>query len=194
MIALPDDTAVMWFEGGGSCQARSPSADMPIVSLVVAVAANGVIGRDNRMPWHLPEDLAYFKRLTLGHPVVMGRKTYESILVTLGKPLPGRTNIVVTRQPGFSAPGCTVAASVDAALAAARDADEVFVIGGAEIYRLALQRADRVYLTRIDAAFAGDIRFPALDPAEWREASREDHPPAGERAFGFAFLRYERRG
>jgi len=166
---------------------------MPLVSLVVAAAANDVIGRDNRMPWHLPEDLAYFKRLTLGHPVVMGRKTYESVLAALGKPLPGRTNIVVTRQAGFTAPGCIVVASLDAALVAARATEEIFVIGGAEIYRLALRRADRVYLTRIDAAFEGDVTFPALDPGVWREAERENHPPAGSRAFGFAFLRYDRR-
>jgi dihydrofolate reductase len=166
---------------------------MPLVSLIVAAAANGVIGRDSRMPWHLPEDLAHFKRLTLGHPVVMGRKTYESILAALGKPLPGRTNIVVTRQAGFAAPGCIVAASLDAALAAAGAAEEVFVIGGAEIYRLAFERADRVYLTLIDAAFEGDATFPALDPAFWREAEHENHPPAGDRTFGFAFLRYERR-
>ncbi|HET9041506.1 MAG TPA: dihydrofolate reductase [Burkholderiales bacterium] len=166
---------------------------MPLISLVVAAAANGVIGRDNRMPWHLPEDLAHFKRLTLGHPVVMGRKTYESILAALGKPLPGRTNIVLTRQAGFAAPGCIVAASLDAALAAVREAVEIFVIGGAEIYRLALDRADRVYLSRIDADFEGDATFPPLDPAVWRETERETHPPAGGRAFGFAFLRYDRR-
>jgi dihydrofolate reductase len=166
---------------------------MPLVSLIVAAAANCVIGRDNRMPWHLPEDLARFKRLTLGHPVVMGRRTYESIVAALGKPLPGRANIVVTRRRDFAAPGCTVTSSLDAALAAARDADEVFVIGGAEIYRLALPRADRVYLTRIDADFEGDATFPALDPKDWREVAREAHPPAGGRAFGFAFLRYERR-
>lgn len=166
---------------------------MPLVSLIVAAAANGVIGRDNRMPWHLPEDLAHFKRLTLGHPVIMGRKTCESIVAALGKPLPGRANIVVTRQAHFPAPGCTVASSLEAALGAARDADEVFVIGGAEIYRLALARADRVYLTRIDAEFDGDATFPTLDPAEWREVAREEHPPTGGRAFGFAFLRYERR-
>ena len=166
---------------------------MPLVSLVVAAAANGVIGRDNQMPWHVPEDLAHFKRLTLGHPVIMGRKTYESILAALGKPLPGRTNIVVTRQAGFAAPGCIVTTSFDEAVAAVRDVDEIFVIGGAEIYRLVLERADRVYLTRIDAAFEGDVTFPALDPAVWREAERENHPPAGGRAFGFAFLRYDRR-
>jgi dihydrofolate reductase len=165
---------------------------MPLVSLVVAAAANGVIGRENRMPWHLPEDLAHFKRLTLGHPVVMGRKTYESIVETLGKPLPGRTNIVVTRQAGFEAPGCVVSRSLDAALAAARESEEVFVIGGAELYRLALERADRVYLTRIHAAFEGDATFPALDPACWRETAREDHPPAGARMLAFAFLRYDR--
>jgi dihydrofolate reductase len=165
---------------------------MPLVSLVVAAAANSVIGRGNRMPWHLPEDLAHFRRLTLGHPVVMGRKTYESIVATLGKPLPGRTNIVVTGQAGFEAPGCIVAPSLDAALAAAREAAEVFVIGGAEIYRLALERADRVYLTQIDAAFEGDATFPALDTARWREVAREDHPAAGGRVFGFSFLRYDR--
>jgi dihydrofolate reductase len=166
---------------------------MPLVSLVVAAAVNGVIGRDNRMPWHLTEDLAHFKRLTLGHPVVMGRKTHESIVATLGKPLPGRTNIVLTRQAGFGAPGCIVASSLDAALAAASEAEEIFVIGGAEIYRLALERADRLYLTRIDAAFEGDATFPELDRAAWHEVAREDHPPAGNRSFGYAFLRFERR-
>lgn len=165
---------------------------MPLVSLVVAAAVNGVIGRENRIPWHLPEDLAHFKRLTLGHPVVMGRKTYESIVAMLGKPLPGRTNIVVTRQAAFEAPGCIVASSLDAAFAAARETEEIFVIGGVEIYRLALERADRVYLTRICAAFEGDTTFPALDPAHWRETAREDHPPAGARTFGFVFLRYDR--
>jgi dihydrofolate reductase len=165
---------------------------VPPVSLLAAAAANGVIGRDNAMPWHLPEDLAHFKRLTLGHPVIMGRRTYESIVAALGRPLPGRTNIVLTRQPGYAAPGCTVVGSLAAALEATREAREVFVIGGAEIYRLALPRADRVYLTRIDAAFEGDAFFPPLDPADWREVGREDHPPAGGRTFGFSFLRYDR--
>jgi dihydrofolate reductase len=124
----------------------------------------------------------------------MGRKTYESIVATLGKPLPGRTNIVVTRQAGFEAPDCIVASSLDAALAATRETGEIFVIGGAEIYRLALDLADRVYLTRIDAAFEGDATFPVLDPARWRETEREAHQPAVGRPFGFAFLRYERNG
>jgi dihydrofolate reductase len=165
---------------------------MPIVSIMVAAAANGVIGRDNRLPWHLPEDLAHFKRLTLGHPVIMGRRTFESIVAALGKPLPGRTSIVVTRAPGRARPGALAVDSLDAAIAAAGDAEEVFVIGGAEIYRLALERADRVYLTRVEAAFVGDTTFPALDPAHWREVSRESHPPAGERRFGFAFVRLDR--
>jgi dihydrofolate reductase len=164
----------------------------PIVSLVVAVAANGIIGRGNRLPWHLPEDLAHFRRLTFGHPVIMGRRTFESILASLGKPLPGRTSIVVTRAPERALAGAVVAGSLDAAIAAAGEAPEVFVIGGAEIYRLALARADRIYLTRIEAAFDGDVAFPPLDPAEWREASREAHPPAGERAFGFTFVRLDR--
>jgi dihydrofolate reductase len=165
---------------------------MPLVSILVAAAANGVIGRDNRLPWRLPEDLAHFKRLTLGHPVIMGRRTFESIVAALGKPLPGRTSIVVTREPGRSLPGALTVGSLEAAIAAAGDASEVFVIGGAEIYRLALKFADRVYLTRIEAAFVGDATFPPLDPGQWREVSREAHPPAGERAFGFAFIRLDR--
>jgi dihydrofolate reductase len=169
-----------------------PPVPRPFVSIVVAAGANGVIGRGNRLPWHLPEDLAHFKRLTLGHPVIMGRRTFESILATLGKPLPGRTSIVVTRQRGLGLPGATVVGSLDEALDAARGAGEMFVIGGAAIYRLALDRADRVYFTRLDAAFVGDSTFPALDPAVWREAAREDWPPAGERSFGFSFLRYDR--
>jgi dihydrofolate reductase len=165
---------------------------MPIVSIVVAAAANGVIGRENRLPWHLPEDLAHFKRLTLGHPVVMGRKTFDSILRSLGKPLPGRQNVVVSRQAGLALPGAVVVPSLEAGLAATADAAEVFVIGGAEVYRLALATADRVYLTEIEAVFEGDATFPTLDPAAWRETSRDSRPAAAQRAFGFAFLRYDR--
>lgn len=159
---------------------------------MVAAAANGVIGRANRLPWHLPEDLAHFKRLTFGHPVVMGRRTYESILAALGRPLPGRRSIVLTRTPGRAPAGAHAVGSLERAIEAAAGAAELFVIGGAEVYRLALARADRVYLTRIDARFDGDATFPPLDPARWREAWREDHPPGGARTFGFSFLRYER--
>jgi dihydrofolate reductase len=159
---------------------------MPLVSLVAALARNRVIGAGNRLPWHLPEDLRRFKRLTMGAPVIMGRKTHESILEQAGKPLPGRRNIVVTRQPGARFEGCEVAGSLDTALALAGDAPEVFVIGGAELYRLALPRADRLYLTLIDADYDGDTFFPDFDPADWRETARE--PGAG-----FAFVTYERR-
>ncbi|HTO47482.1 MAG TPA: dihydrofolate reductase [Burkholderiales bacterium] len=154
---------------------------MPVVSLVAALARNRVIGAGNRLPWHLPEDLKRFKRLTTGAPVIMGRKTHQSI----GHPLPGRRNIVVTREPGARWPGCEVVHSLDQAIASAGDAPEVFVIGGAELYRLALPRADRLYLTLIDADYAGDTLFPAFDPAEWRETVRE--PGAG-----FTFVTYER--
>ena len=155
---------------------------MPLVSLVAALARNRVIGAGNRLPWHLPEDLRRFKRLTMDAPVVMGRKTHESI----GKALPGRRNIVVTRQPDARFAGCEVAGSLDAALALAGDVPEVFVIGGAELYRLALPRADRLYLTLIDADYEGDTFFPGFDPADWRETARE--PGAG-----FAFVTCERR-
>ena len=154
---------------------------MPIVSLVAALARNRVIGAGNRLPWHLPEDLKRFKRLTMGSPVIMGRRTHESI----GRPLPGRRNIVVTRQAGARWDGCEVARSLDAAIALAGNAPEVFVIGGAELYRLALPRADRLHLTLIDADHRGDAFFPAFDPADWRETARE--PGAG-----FAFVTYER--
>jgi dihydrofolate reductase len=154
---------------------------MPTVSLVAALARNRVIGAGSRLPWYLPEDLRRFKRLTMGAPVIMGRKTHESI----GKPLPGRRNIVVTRQPGARWEGCEVAGSLEAALAAAGDAPEVFVIGGAELYAAALPRADRLHLTLIDAEYEGDALFPAFDPADWRETAREPGP-------GFTFVTYER--
>jgi dihydrofolate reductase len=130
------------------------------LALIAARARNGVIGLDNRMPWHLPEDLAYFKRVTLGKPVVMGRKTFESI----GRPLPGRLNIVVTRNPDWQAAGVQVAHSLDAALALAAAAapEEIMLIGGAELYRQALPQADVLYLTEIDAEFAGDAFFPEV--------------------------------
>lgn len=166
-----------------------PPPSPPTLSLLAAVAANGVIGKDNALPWHLPADLKRFKALTLGHPIIMGRKTFQAI----GRALPGRHNIVVTRQPDYRAPGCTVATSLAAALGCARDADEVFVIGGAELYRAALPLAERLYLTEIAAAFDGDARFPDYDRAAWHEVSRE-HQAAGVAApFAFDFVRYDRR-
>lgn len=154
---------------------------MPRVALIAALARNRVIGAGSRLPWHLPADLKRFKQLTMGAPVIMGRKTHESI----GKPLPGRRNIVVTRRAGAQWDGCDTAHSLAAALAAAGDAPEAFVIGGAELYAAALPLADRMYLTHIDADYAGDARFPEFDPADWRETAREP-------GSGFAFVTYER--
>jgi dihydrofolate reductase len=159
------------------------------VSLIVAMARHGVIGRDNALPWRLPEDLKRFKSLTMGHPIIMGRKTYESI----GRPLPGRTNIVLTRLAGFAAPGCTVVGSPEAAIAACGDAAEAFVIGGAEIYRAFLDHASRLDVTEIDADIPGDTFFPDFDRSQWRESARET-PPVTDSAtrLPFAFVIYER--
>ena len=154
----------------------------PRLALIAAIAANGVIGSDNALPWRLPEDLKRFKALTLGHPVIMGRKTYESI----GRPLPGRRNIVVTRNADWRTEGCETAASLEAALAACGGAEEVFVIGGAQLYAAALPLARRLYLTEIRADFPGDARFPAFDRDAWRETSRERHRQDGGIAFDFA--------
>ena len=158
----------------------------PRVYLVAAVAANGVIGSEGRLPWHLPEDLKHFKQLTLGHPVVMGRKTWES----LGKALPGRENIVVTRSPGYEAADAHVAASLEAALALCAGESVVFVIGGAELYAAALPLADGLVLTEIHRDYPGDVRFPAFDRAAWRETQRK--PRASADGLPFDFVLYER--
>lgn len=159
------------------------SARTPRLSLIAAVAANGVIGSDNALPWRLSEDLKRFKALTLGHPVIMGRRTFES----LGRPLPGRRNIVVSRNAAYRAEGCEVAASLDAAVAACRDAsEEIFVIGGAQVYAEALAQAHRLYLTEIRRDYPGDARFPEFDRRLWRETSRERRTAAGGPAFDFA--------
>jgi dihydrofolate reductase len=162
----------------------------PRVNLIVARSRNGVIGRDGALPWRLPEDLAFFKRTTMGHPIVMGRRTWESI----GRPLPGRRNIVVSRRADYTAAGAEVAPSLDEALRLCAGSAELFVIGGAQLYAEALARADRLIVTEIDADFDGDTRWPAPDPAQWREAAREHLPPAGERQFGLDFVIYQRRG
>lgn len=151
------------------------------VALIVAVAANGVIGRDNRLPWHIPEDLKWFKRATLGKPVIMGRRTWDSI----GRPLPGRPNIVVTRQPDWSAEGAHPVHSLAEALALAErlapEASEAMVIGGSALFAEALPAAHRVYWTEIHGAYEGDTLFPPFDRSGWREVSRQTHD-------GFAFL------
>lgn len=166
-----------------------PDDRKPRLALIAAVAANGVIGADNALPWRLPEDLKRFKALTLGHPVIMGRKTFESI----GRPLPGRRNIVVSRNREYAAAGCEVAASLEAALKSCRNgSDEVFVIGGAQIYAEALPLAQRLYLTEIRAEFAGDARFPEYDRGAWRESARE--PRRSDEGIGYDFTVYDRIG
>jgi dihydrofolate reductase len=144
-----------------------------MISYVVAVAKNGVIGREGGLPWHISSDLKRFKEITMGKPVVMGRKTWESLP---RKPLPGRRNIVITRQPGFTAEGAEVAATAEEALKLCGDAPEVAVIGGGEIYRLFWPLVDRLYLTEVDLEVDGDTHFPEVSPATWREVGREVHP------------------
>ena len=165
------------------------AATTPRLTLIVARARNGVIGASGGLPWRLPEDLAFFKRTTMGHPIVMGRKTWESI----GRPLPGRRSIVVTRDRGFAAAGAEVVHSLDEAIALCRGSVEVFVIGGAQLYAEALPRADRLLVTEIHADFEGDTHLPAPSPALWSETSREPHPPTGSREFGFDYVDYRRR-
>lgn len=160
----------------------------PLVALIAAVARNGVIGADNRLPWRLPDDMRRFRELTTGHAVIMGRKTWESI----GRPLPDRQNIVVTRQRNFRAPGANVVASLAAALAAAFMPEPVFVIGGEALYREALPLASRLYLTEIHQDFPGDAHFPDYARSAWRETLRDLRPAGSSSAFDFAFTAYER--
>jgi len=157
-------------------------------SLVVAMSRNRTIGRDNQLPWRLPADLAFFKRITMGKPVIMGRHTYESI----GKPLPGRLNIVVSGDPDYRAPGCTVAHSMEEAYRAAGNAEEVAIIGGSSIFEAALPRADVIYLTEVDADVEGDVFFPPFDRSQWRETELERHAPDARHAYPFRILRLER--
>jgi dihydrofolate reductase len=162
---------------------------LTIITLVVAVADSGVIGRNNTLPWHLPEDLKRFKRLTMGKPIVMGRKTFESI----GKPLPGRHNIVLTREPNYRRDGITVAHSVDAALAAAGDADEIMIIGGSDLFRLFLPRAVRIHLTRVHGNIDGDVSWPALDERDWSVIERETYAADDRHAYAMTFEVWEKR-
>jgi dihydrofolate reductase len=158
-------------------------------SLVVAVARNGVIGRDNALPWRLPADLAHFKRVTMGHPIVMGRRTYESI----GKPLPGRENIVVTHDSSYRAPGCTVVHSLDEAWKAAGAADEVCVIGGTTLFEETLPVADVIHLTEVEAEVDGDTWFPPFDRAEWHETEVARHPADASNAYPIRILELTRK-
>ena len=159
-----------------------------LISMIVAMAANGVIGVDNKIPWRLPRDQQRFKVITMGKPIVMGRKTYESI----GRPLPGRHNIVVSRKPDYKAEGCTVVHSPEAALAAAGDVEEVVVIGGAYLYKYFLPVSGRLYLTILDESFAGDVFFPEFDVSEWRTTLSERHGPDEKNAHRYRFMVLER--
>jgi dihydrofolate reductase len=166
-----------------------------IISLIVAATENGVIGRDGAMPWSMPSDLKHFRSVTLGKPVIMGRKTYQSI----GKPLPGRHNIVVTKSPDFCVDGVELASSLDSALKSAAcvagktGAQEIMIIGGGQIYKAALPIADRIYLTRIKAVLAGDATFPVIDPDIWRTVSMTALPRATDDAYAAEVLVLERK-
>ncbi|MBT9474635.1 dihydrofolate reductase [Polaromonas sp.] len=160
---------------------------MPRINLIYARAANGVIGKDNAMPWHLPEDLAHFKRLTQGWPVIMGRKTWDSLPARF-RPLPGRTNVVITRQPDWHDAGALPASSLEAALGLCDQSDEVWIIGGAQIYAQAEPLAERIEVTEIDQDFEGDAFAPALGP-QWTATAREDHVAAGGLTFSFVTYR-----
>ena len=164
--------------------------------LVAAIGENGVIGRDNALPWRIKSDLQYFKAVTMGKPIVMGRKTYLSI----GKPLPGRTNIVVTRDASFSAPGVITAHSIPEAMkiaredALARGGDAIAVIGGTEIFEQTIAAADRLVLTRVHMSPEGESRFPEIDPKVWREIERREQPKGPDDDCGFTYLTYMRSG
>jgi len=166
------------------------TAPQPLICLIVAMAQNGVIGRDNTLPWHLPQDLKRFKAITLGKPILMGRKTFESI----GKPLPGRTNLVLTRDRHWRAEGVVVAHSVEDAIERARGAAELMAIGGAEVYRLLMPVARRIYLTHVHADVPGDTYFPDFDPTQWVDAQCTTHPADEKNAYAMTFVTLEHRG
>ncbi|MCF5765367.1 type 3 dihydrofolate reductase [Aeromonas veronii] len=161
------------------------------ISMIAAMAHDRVIGKDNQMPWHLPADLANFKRVTLGKPVLMGRKTFESI----GRPLPGRRNLVISRNPDYQAEGIEVVGSVEAALAllAGSSVEELMVIGGGHLYAEMLPSADCLYLTRIDLAVEGDTRFPAFDDGQWQRVDCESHPADEKNPHPYSFETWQRR-
>jgi dihydrofolate reductase len=161
-----------------------------MISLILAVSENNVIGKDNKLLWHLPADLRYFKDTTMGHPVIMGRKTFESVGC---KPLKGRRNIVVTRRPGYLAPGCEVAPAIEEAIRLAGNDSEIFIAGGGEIYKNSLHLAGRIYLTRIHHSFDGDTFFPTLDEKTWQLASAKDFSSDEKNPYSYTFQVWERK-
>ena len=161
---------------------------MTHLALIVAMDENRLIGNDNQLPWRLPADLAFFKRTTMGKPIVMGRKTFDSI----GRPLPGRRNIVITRDPEFSAEGCEVVHSIEAALAGCGDHDELMLIGGATLYEQTLDQVSCMYITRINHSFSGDTWFPEFDVTQWEIAEKEDFDADPDNPFTYSFVKYVR--
>lgn len=159
-----------------------------MISMIVAMAENRAIGRDNQLPWHLPADLKHFKAVTMGKPMLMGRKTFESI----GRPLPGRRTIVITRDAAWRAEGVETAPSIDAALEMASTAEEVMIVGGAQIYAQAIEKADRLYVTEVATAADGDAFFPEIDTAIWFEVARDSHAAEGAGP-AYAFVTYQRK-
>ncbi len=158
------------------------------ITIVVAIAQNHAIGKDNKLLWHLPTDLKHFKNITTGGTVIMGRKTYDSV----GKPLPNRRNIIITRQ-SIDIDGCEVVNSLDAALALCKTEQEVFIVGGAEIYKMAMSVTNRIYLTIVHHNFEADTYFPEIEPDKWTETAREDHQPHEKHKYAYSFITLERR-
>ena len=159
------------------------------LSLIVAMATNRTIGINKQMPWHLSADLKHFKKTTLGCPIIMGRKTFESI----GRPLPGRQNIIISRNPNYKLEGCLVFNEIESALSSCKHEEEVFVIGGATLYEATLAHADRLYITQIQQDFAGDTWFPVIDKNQWQESAREDISDDQSVDFNYSFVIYQRR-
>jgi dihydrofolate reductase len=159
------------------------------ISAIVAMSENRVIGKDNQLLWHLPNDFKHFKEITMGKPVLMGRKTHQSI----GRVLPGRCNVVITRDVNFQACGCVVANSIEMALSSVEYSDEAFVIGGAELFKALLPKTERIYLTIVHHEFDGDTFFPELNLDEWRESERETHPADEKHAYSFSFVTLDRK-
>ena len=159
------------------------------LSIIAAIAENGVIGRDNRLIWHMPDDLKRFKALTMGHHIIMGRKTFESNK----KPLPGRTSVIITRNPEYQYEGCIVVHSIEEALEAVKGDDNPFIIGGAEIYKIAMPYADEMLLTFVHHSFEGDTIFPEIDSSLWEEAARVRHPADERNAYDYSYVNYVKK-
>ena len=159
------------------------------ISAIVAMSENRVIGKDNQLLWHLPADLQHFKRITMGKPILMGRKTYQSI----GRPLPGRCNVVITHDPAFEASGCVIANSIETALTAVEYSNEIFVIGGAILYQEMLSLIERIYMTIVHREFTGDAYFPALNSADWQEVERVSHSADEKKQYNFSFISLQRK-